>query len=94
MKLTQDQFDALVSFTFNVGEGNLQHSTLLQKVNAGDFAGAAREFAQEWNKAGAAYFPGLTRPPRFRGPAVPGHGFKLRRRAGLVSAVTQETLPR
>jgi len=58
--LNQDQFDALVSFTFNLGEGNLKSSTLLKKVNAGDFAGAAQEF-QRWNKAGGKVLPGLTR---------------------------------
>jgi lysozyme len=60
VQLNQDQFDALVSFTFNLGEGNLKESTLLQKVNAGDFAGAAKEF-QRWNKAGGKVLPGLVR---------------------------------
>lgn len=42
--LTQGRFDALVSFSFNVGEGALKKSTLLKKMNAGDIDGAAREF--------------------------------------------------
>jgi lysozyme len=54
------QFDALVSFTYNCGEGNLAKSTLLKKVNAGDFAGAAQEF-KKWNKGGGKVLPGLTR---------------------------------
>lgn len=58
--INQDQFDALVSFTFNLGAGNLRQSTLLKKLNAADFAGAAQEF-QRWNKAGGKVLPGLTR---------------------------------
>jgi lysozyme len=54
------QFDALVSFTYNVGSGNLNKSTLLKKVNAGDFAGAAKEFPK-WNKANGKVLAGLTR---------------------------------
>ncbi len=38
--LTQGQFDALVSFTFNCGTGNLRKSSLLKKLNAGDYDGA------------------------------------------------------
>jgi len=60
VQLNQDQFDALVSFTFNLGEGNLKQSTLLKKLNAGDFAGAAQEFPR-WNKAGGRVLPGLVR---------------------------------
>lgn len=48
--LSQQQFDALVSFAYNVGETAFRQSTLLRKVNAGDFAGAKAEFAR-WNKA-------------------------------------------
>jgi len=44
VSLTQGQFDALVSFSFNVGLGTLQRSTLRQKVLRGDMAGAAEEF--------------------------------------------------
>jgi len=40
--LTQNEFDALVSFTYNLGAGALQRSTLRQKINRGDKAGAAR----------------------------------------------------
>jgi len=58
--LRQWQFDALVSFSFNVGEGALGKSTLLRRVNAGDFEGAALEF-QKWNKAGGHVLAGLTR---------------------------------
>jgi lysozyme len=58
--LTQNQFDALVSFTYNLGEGNLRSSTLLKRVNAGDMAGAAAEFAK-WNKAGGKVLAGLTK---------------------------------
>ncbi|GKX53986.1 lysozyme [Leminorella grimontii] len=58
--LTQNQFDALVSFVFNVGVGRLATSTLLKKLNAQDYRGAADELPK-WNKAGGNVLPGLTR---------------------------------
>ncbi|HDS7330458.1 TPA: lysozyme [Enterobacter kobei] len=58
--LTQGQFDALVSFTYNLGSRSLSTSTLLRKLNAGDYAGAADEFLR-WNKAGGKVMNGLTR---------------------------------
>ncbi len=58
--LTQGQFDALVSFTYNLGARSLSTSTLLRKLNAGDYAGAADEFLR-WNKAGGKVLKGLTR---------------------------------
>lgn len=47
--LTQDQFDALVDFTFNAGIGAFKGSTLLVKLNQGDYAGAEAEMAK-WDK--------------------------------------------
>ncbi|MBT1890053.1 lysozyme [Enterobacter roggenkampii] len=58
--LTQGQFDALVSFTYNLGARSLSTSTLQRKLNAGDYAGAADEFLR-WNKAGGKVLNGLTR---------------------------------
>lgn len=58
--LTQGQFDALVSFSFNVGLGALRESTLAAKLKAGDVTGSANEFAR-WNKAGGKVLPGLVK---------------------------------
>ena len=76
--LSQNQFDALVSFVFNIGSGSPgrkdgfvwlksldvqnqpRHSTLLRKLLARDFAGAALEFPK-WNHAGETISLGLTR---------------------------------
>jgi len=58
--LTSSRFDALVSFAFNVGLGNLQRSSLRMKHNRGDFDGAALEFLK-WNKAGGKVWTGLTK---------------------------------
>jgi lysozyme len=60
VELTQQEFDALVDFTFNLGAGNLQSSTLLRLLNSGDYTGAAAEF-QKWDKAGGQVLAGLLR---------------------------------
>lgn len=60
VKLTQGQFDALVSFAYNVGSRALSTSTLLRKLNDGDVKGAADEFLR-WNKACGKVLNGLTR---------------------------------
>lgn len=60
VELNQNQFDALVSFAYNLGNGNLQNSTLLKKLNSGDFIGASNEFIK-WNKAGGKELAGLTK---------------------------------
>lgn len=58
--LEQCQFDALVSWCYNLGEGNLEKSTLLRKLNQGDIQGAAAEFPK-WNRSGGKVLDGLTR---------------------------------
>ena len=47
--LTQNQFDALVSFTYNVGAGNFRSSTLLMQLNSRNYSGTANQFSR-WNK--------------------------------------------
>lgn len=58
--LTQGEFDALVDFTFNLGSGSLQHSSLLSLVNQGNFEAAAQEF-DKWDHAGGQVVAGLLR---------------------------------
>lgn len=58
--LNQNQWDALICFTYNLGAPNLESSTLLRKLNAGDYVAAADQF-KRWNKAGGKVLAGLTR---------------------------------
>ncbi len=58
--VTENQLGALVSFAYNVGDGALGSSTLLRLLNAGDYAGAAAQFAR-WNKAAGKALAGLTK---------------------------------
>ena len=60
VELTQNEFDALVDFVFNLGAGAFTSSTLLRDLNAGDFAGAAAQF-EVWDHAGGAVVAGLLR---------------------------------
>lgn len=57
--LSQHQFDALVSFSYNIGLGAFRTSTLVRRLNGGDYNVGA-EFLR-WNKASGKELPGLTR---------------------------------
>ena len=59
----QGRFDALVSFAFNAGLGNLQRSQIRMKANRGDIDGAADAFMQ-WTKGGGKELPGLVKRRR------------------------------
>ena len=58
--LEQNQFDALVDFAYNAGVGALKTSTLLKKINAGDFDAVPDEL-MKWTKGGGKVLPGLVR---------------------------------
>lgn len=57
---TQDQFDAMTSLAYNIGEGNFERSTLLKRHLAHDYDGAAAQFAV-WNKQAGKVLNGLVR---------------------------------
>lgn len=59
--ISQNQFDSLVSFAYNLGPANLKSSTLLKKVNANPTDPSIRAEFMKWNKAGGKELPGLTR---------------------------------
>lgn len=58
VQLSQNQFDSLVSFVFNIGATAFKNSTLLKKLNSGDYAGAANQFSR-WIRAGGIESNGL-----------------------------------
>lgn len=60
VQVNDNQFAALVSFTYNVGRSAFSSSTLLKKLNAGDMKGAADQFLK-WDHAGGVVVAGLTR---------------------------------
>lgn len=60
VKITENQAAALLDFSFNLGPGNLQISTLLRMINRGDTIQAADEFPK-WNKAAGVVLRGLTK---------------------------------
>ncbi len=60
VELSQNQFDALVAWTFNLGPGNLSESTMLKKLNEGDYESVPDEM-RRWNKAGGEVLNGLVR---------------------------------
>jgi lysozyme len=58
--LSQNQFDALVSLSYNIGQNAFKNSTLLKYLNAGDYRAAADQFLV-WNKGGGQILKGLVR---------------------------------
>lgn len=56
--LSNNQICALIDFVYNLGIGNFKSSTLLRKINQGDFSAAANELLR-WNKAGGIVLKGL-----------------------------------
>ena len=58
--VNQNQFDALVSLTYNIGMGAFKESTLLKKLNLSDYKAASAQFAV-WNKGGRKVMQGLVR---------------------------------
>ena len=60
VRLSQNQFDALVSFVFNIGAGAFSKSTLLKCLNAGDYGSAANQLLR-WNKQAGKELKGLTK---------------------------------
>ena len=60
VELDQSQFDALVAWTFNLGPGNLRESTMLKKLNNGEYESVPFEM-RRWNKAGGKTLDGLIR---------------------------------
>lgn len=58
--LNDNQYGALVSFVYNLGEGNFRSSTLLKKLNRGDYKSVPSEM-MKWDKAGGKRLTGLTR---------------------------------
>ena len=58
--LTQGQFDALVDFSYNVGCANFRTSTLLRKLNEGNYVAASLQF-ERWVHGGGKVLPGLVK---------------------------------
>jgi len=58
--LNDNQFAALVSFVFNVGQGHFSGSTMRRMLNKGDFAGAVKQFAR-WDMSAGQHSNGLKR---------------------------------
>ena len=58
--LNDNQFSALVSLAYNIGQGNFRASTLLRKLNRGDYQGCADNFWQ-WRRANGVILSGLVK---------------------------------
>ena len=75
--LSQNQFDALVSWVYNLGNGNLTSSTMLKVLNSGDYAGVPAQI-KRWNKAGGKVLEGLTRRRQAEADMFVGHDWTFR----------------
>ena len=64
VKITENQFFALIDFIYNLGEGNFSSSTLRKKLNKGDFLGAAEEFPK-WCRCKGEILNGLKKRREF-----------------------------
>lgn len=73
VQLTQQEFDALVDFVFNLGAGAFKGSTMLRNLNAGDFTNAAAQF-DLWDRAGGAVVAGLLRRRQAEAAMFAGDG--------------------
>lgn len=92
--LNQNQFDALVSFTFNCGGGALKSSTLLKKLNKGDYTGAANEFLR-WNKSNGKVLNGLIKRRKaekelFLTPIESKHTYYIVKKGDTLSKIAKE----
>lgn len=61
IQLNQNQFDAIVSFAYNLGSQRLKMSTLLKKIKANPKDASIRDEFMKWNKAGGQVLAGLTK---------------------------------
>jgi lysozyme len=85
VSVNANQLGALTSFAYNCGIGALQTSTLLRKLNSGDFLGASNEFLR-WNKAGGKVLAGLTkRREAERNMFLSGNSYKARVTASALN---------
>ena len=75
--LSQNQFDALVSWVYNLGNGNLTSSTMLKVLNSGDYDGVPAQI-KRWNKAGGKVLEGLTRRRQAEADMFVGHDWTFR----------------
>jgi lysozyme len=92
VEITQDQFDALVDFCFNIGRGSFQSSSLLRYVNRGEFESAVVQFGL-WVHAGGEVAPGLVRRRAAEAALFAGHAF-LGMDQNRVAAEPGSALPR
>ena len=74
--INQDQFDAMVSWVYNLGNGNFSSSTMLKVLNAGDYDGVPEQI-KRWNKAGGKVLEGLVKRRQSEANLFMGMEWKL-----------------